>query len=71
MLLPKASKVTRGRYIYELTISKEDDGEPDGQRPVMDGKSRGIEGKEQPRSISLNNMDLLCGIRKSQTELQV
>ena len=33
--------------------------EPDGQLPVMDGKSGGIEGKEQLMSILVNNMDFL------------
>jgi len=37
----------------------------------MDGKSGGIEGKEQLRSVLVNNMDFLWGIRKIQTELQV
>jgi hypothetical protein len=52
-------------------MSKVGDAEPDGQRPVMDGKSEGIEGKKQLRSGLVNNRDFLCGIRKIQTELQV
>jgi len=44
---------------YELTVSKEGEAQPDGQLPVMDGKSGGLEGKGQLRSLLVNNMDFL------------
>jgi hypothetical protein len=37
----------------------------------MDGKSGELEGREQLKSVLVNSMDFLCGIRKIQTELQM
>jgi hypothetical protein len=52
-------------------MSKEGDAEPDGQRPVMDGKSGELEGNKQLSSGLVNNRDFLCRIRKIQPELQM